>query len=653
MFRSTLVTVFAAVAVCASSLSVVTAQPTSTWDCLPDEVFAAFRVPNGKAVLEAMKATKFGQVMFTEQRKAALLEVCEKHGEEGWVNFKEGLEEYDLTIEDLIGLFAGETGYAVALRMNEEDDAAPLGIAWMQPGEELATKFYEFIGKAIEDQDSEEPVTRVDLQLADQEVMQLRFPSKHTEYTEEFEWPEDYDELTEDQQGEAWQQANEKYQESAVTSVKHRTALVCRLGDRLLVAHQWKAAGEDEIDAAEERLSSLTANLLSAHATGGAEGFATRMADDPSVGRTYSAEGQSVMEFLVDLQRIISFARAEAEDEEQLDKWFRLFALDRLGPIAMRQTVESSVWRTNFAMSLPAPRQGLMRLFDQEMLKIDPPQWAPASAMQYMQISFDLGQAYETIKEEVTREFPEQSAAGFQMAEMQVQNFAQVSLPELLKSLGNQHTILSFGVDTIDLEDAEREDLTDRGAIVWQVTDEQLWSKLLKVLAPFAGMAPGTEAAEEQGFSGYRMKNDQAEGGLFLGKGYLVLGFGEGVVETVLSAINNPPSGSNSLRGSETYEQASRLLDLQPAMLAEITDNDRYLGSMFDQLSEQFKQFEGMIALANQEEPSEDGIFWFDVIRVLMPKGDELQDLLGVTVSRTEVSDDGIFLESVQEMPMP
>lgn len=646
------------IAVCATLPTSIHAQQVSTWDCLPDEVVGAIRVPDGMAVFDAMKATKFGQVMFTEQRKAALIEVCEKHSSEGWTKFKEKLDEYDLTVEDLIGLFAGETGYAVTISQTDEQGSAGMGLAWMQPGEELAAKFYEFLGKAIEDQDSEQPVTRVDLQLADQNVMQLRFPSSHTEYTEEFEWPEGYSDLTEEQQGEAWQQANEKHQESAVTSVKHRTALVCQLEDRLLIAHHLRANDEDEIEGADEQLSSLMANLLSAHTSGGVDGFAVRMAADPSVERTFSADGQPVIELLIDLQGILAIVREEVEDEEQADKWFRLFALDTLGPLAMRSTAESSSWRTNFALSLPAPRQGLMRLWDQELLEIDPPQWVPADTMRYFQFSFDLGQAYETIKEEVTREFPESSAAGFQMAETQVQNFAQVSLPELLKSLGNRHTILSLGVDVVDFQEDDLEDsdqgVTDRMALVWQLEDEQVWAKLLKVIAPFAGLAGGAEPVEEQGFTGYRMKNEQGEGGLFLGKGYLVLGSGEGVVETTLSALNNPPSGSNALRGSQTYANAGELLDLSPAMIVEITDNERYLRSVLENVNQQFDQLEAMMnAMLDEEDKADDGVFFFALMRALMPKGEELQNLLGVTVGRTEINEDGLFFESVQEMPLP
>lgn len=628
---------------------------TSIWQSLPEETVVAMRIPNGQAVLDEIRETKFGAVMFSEKRKAALLKVLEKHGEGDWAEYLRVLKQYDLTTEELFTLFAGETGYAIANTKDDNDEPLFLGIGWVQPGDELAGKFYEIIGKALEEQDEENAVTRVDVELADQEVMQLRFPQVDTEYSEDFELPDDYRDLPEEEQVEAYELATEQFEASGIEMIVYRTALLSRVGDRLLIAHQIVAPSEDEADLADERLSTLFANVLTAHASGGSDGFGPRLSSDPSVARTLSAEGLPVFDLLADVQTLVQIGRGEADDPEDADKFIRLFGIEELGAFAVRQTMDGVSWNTLVSLAVPAPRTGLMRLLDQEMLEIDPPQWVPASAVRYYQLSFNLGEAYETIKEEVTRVFPEQTARGFMMVETQVQNFAQVALPELLASLGNNHTIMTFGIQSIDLEEASDDDLdnnlTDRTAIVWQLTDEQLWSKLFKVIAPFAGMAPGTEAVEEQGFSGYRMKSGQIEGGLFLGKGYLVLGIGDGVVETTLSALNNPPSGSNALRGSDLYSDARDLLDLEPAMLFELTDNDRYMRMVFDKLSQQFDQLEGMMGAMVDEDDDEEGMFIFDLMRALMPKGDELQGMMGVSVSRTEVNEDGVFLQSVQEAP--
>lgn len=631
-------------------------QAVETWQCLPEETVAAVRIPNGKAVLDAMRQTKFGKVMLTEKRKEDLIAVFEKHSDDEWSEFLALLEEYDLTSDEIISLLAGETGYAVLLTNDPDDQPQFLGLGWMQPGEELAAKFFEILAKAIEEQDDEREIERVDLDLVGQTVMQLRFPEVDTEYTDDFDLPDDYDELSDAEKRDAYKIAEEKYEASAVETVTYRTMLLCQYDERLLVGHQFSASDTEAADSADQRLSETFARWLTAHASGGSDGFSPRLAAEPGVARTWSSDGVPIMELLGDIRPLIEVARAVATNTEQAEQWIRLFGVDQLGAFALRQTADGPNWHTQMSLGLPAPRTGLMKLMDQELLAIDPPQWVPASAVRYFQLSFDLGAAYNTVKEEVTREFPDRTAAGFAMAEAQVQNFAQLSLSELLSSLGQRHTIMSFGVEDSEVSEGEDlepgENMSDRMAVVWQVTDEQLWSRLMKVIAPFAGMAPGSEAAEEQGFSGFRMKNESVEGGLFLGKGYLVLGVGTGVVETVLASLNNPPSGSNAFAGSEVYSNATDLLDLDPAMFAEITDNERYVQMVFSKMRQQLDQIENMFDAASNGDDS-DGNFVFDLMRTVMPDDEELPGLMGVSVGRWEINDDGFFAESVQEMPFP
>lgn len=631
-------------------------QAVETWQCLPEETVAAVRIPNGNAVLDAIRETKFGKVMLTEKRKQDLIAVFEKHSDDEWSEFLAVMKEYDLTSDEIISLLAGETGYAVLLTNDSDDQPQFLGLAWMQPGEELAAKSFEIVAKAVEEQDDEREIERVDLDLAGQTVMQLRFPKVDTEYTDDFDLPDDYEELSDAEKRDAYKIAEEKYEASAVETVTYRTLLLCQHDDRLLIGHQFSASDDESADSADQRLNETFARWLTAHANGGSDGFAPRLSDDPGVTRAWSRDGVPIMELLGDIRPLIEVARAAATDAEQAERWIRLFGVDQLGPFALRQTADGPNWHTQMSLALPAPRTGLMKLMDQELLAIDPPQWVPASAVRYFQLSFDLGAAYNTVKEEVTREFPDRTVAGFAMAEAQVQNFAQLSLPELLSSLGQRHTIMSFGVEDSEVSEGEDlepgENMSDRMAVVWQVTDEQLWSRLMKVIAPFAGMAPGSEAAEEQGFSGYRMKNDSVEGGLFLGKGYLVLGVGTGVVETVLASLNNPPSGSDAFAGGEVYSTATDLLDLDPAMFAEITDNERYVQMVFSKMRQQLDQIENMFDAAGNGDDS-DGNFVFDLMRAVMPDDEELPGLMGVSVGRWEINDDGFFGESVQEMPLP
>jgi len=650
---------------------------TSTWESLPEETVVALRIPDGKAVAEAfIRDTKFGAVMFSEQKKAAVLNVLETENSEGWSEFQTQLKAYDLTTDDLLHLFSGESGYAVVMNVDNVDDGQkPVfsGLGWLEPGEELAAKVYAAIAKTIDEQDdAEHPVTRVDLTLADYPVMQLRVPSVSTEYDKDaYDLDEDYGNLSEEEQEEAYERATKNWRESAVEKVSYHTILVSTLGNRLLVAHSFQSQTEDE--GVAEQLGAMFGQLLAAHASGGGD-FVARMADDPGVARVMGLEGLPTFEMLGDVAPFVKLLQSNEVSSEKSAIVVRLLGLEGLGPFAGRSTIEGMQSNTQFSFSVPAPRRGLMQLLDQETLAVDPPAWVPASAVRYYQLSFDLGKAYEIIKEEVLRAFPEQAAGGFMMAETYTQGFAKASLPEVLSSLGNRHTIMSFGVepkdevtDNFDDDDDDDDDdersvkvrvgvsSKDRMAIVWQIEDEELWGRLLKGLTPFAKMSEGLEFSEEQGFSGWRMKKEQAEGGLFLGKGYLVLAYGSGVLESMLSSLNNPPTGADSLRGSKVFAKASEMLNLEPSLVAEITDGDRYMSMVIGTLKKQLKQISKLMDRANEDGDDEgsSGKLMLSLAKVILPNEKEMQGMMGVIVGRWEVNEHGLFMSTAQEIPRP
>ena len=647
-------------------ISWVAAEEFSSWDSLPEETVIALRIPDGQALVEVMRETKFGAVMLSEQRKAAVVKVLESGGDADWAGFQTQLKEYGLTSEDLLGLLAGESGYAVAMK-NAEGEAEKkninfAGLGWLEPGEELATKIYEVIAKVIDEQDEEHAITRVDLTLADLPVMQLQVPSISTQYDEDYELSDDYSELSDEEQEEALDIAKQKWAESGVETVSYNTVLIGQLGGRLLLAHNYKPEDEETAAATAEQLSSLFSQWVEAHATG-SEGFASRLTDEPGTARVMGMEGLPTFELLGDVRPLIQLLRNSAPSEEKAEQVVRMFGLEGLGSFAMRSTVEGAEWRTHMSLAAPSPRQGLMQLIEQQPISLDPPQWVPSSTVRYFQWSFDLGKAYEIIKETVLREFPDKAAGGFAMAEMQVQNFAQAGLPEVLSSLGNRHLAMSFGLDSEqeaaegngdddDEDDDEVSEPTERMAMVWQVKDEELWSRLLKAITPFAGMATGVESTEEQGFSGWRMKNEDKEGGLFLGKGYLVLGVGSGVMESVLSTLNNPPTGDDALRGSEVFAKANTMIDLEPGLGGQVTDGDRYMTMLLGVMRKQLKQADKLVDRLGDDSNKGSGLqLMLSLGRAILPSEKEIDGMMGVIASRWEVNDDGVFGSTVQEMP--
>jgi hypothetical protein len=148
------------------------------------------------------------------------------------------------------------------------------------------------------------------------------------------------------------------------------------------------------------------------------------------------------------------------------------------------------------------------------------------------------------------------------------------------------------------------------------------------------------------------------EGGIFVGKGYLVLAYGSGVVEQILSVLNNPPHGEAALRESEVYERAESLLALQPGMLFQLADGSRYSQMLVQELNDaidQFEQMEGLAITAEDggegEEERVNGGIPYDLLRRLVPEEADVDQMLGVIVTQMIVGDDGVMIQRVTELP--
>lgn len=247
-----------------------TATAVDTWQCLPAETAFAVRIPDGSTFAqEFVENTKLGSVVFSEKRKELVTKAMAQADAEDWKEIKTQLNEYGLETDDLPKFLAGETGYAVVLEKDDDGKTVALGLAWLEPGEDLAGRAYEILAMAIEDQeDADNPVIRIDLELADQEVMQLMIPKVDKDYAQDFEYPDGYEEMSDAERDAAWEEAYKKWEDSAEVSVTYGTLLFTAFGDRLLVAHSFRT-GEDENEHPDgERLAGIFAQLLEAHSSG-------------------------------------------------------------------------------------------------------------------------------------------------------------------------------------------------------------------------------------------------------------------------------------------------------------------------------------------------------------------------------------------------
>ena len=336
--------------------------------------------------------------------------------------------------------------------------------------------------------------------------------------------------------------------------------------------------------------------------------------------------------------------------DERTKAGLAMIGADTLGPIAWRQTLDEGRYRSGMFASLPAPRTSLMRILDQECDASEVPSFVTREAIDFTQISLDLGKAYETVKEfAVSQGDGEQAANMFAAVEMQAQGWLGVELPRLLTSLGSRHWIVSYPPRVAEaFAEARRargrdggqqaRQIADRVAVIWQITDDAPFGKILQRLA---GMAGG-DLQEEQGFRGVRIPDGPA---VFLGQDHLVVGIGADSLEKTLTAIRNPPAGESSLRESDVPRRAADLLPLEPARVFGVSDSSRAggtLGVLRDMVLS--------LVPEDVEEPYRDLLTG---VQKILPSDEEMEGMFGVGATTLRTDDNGVSLQTAWEMPSP
>jgi len=216
----------------------------------------------------------------------------------------------------------------------------------------------------------------------------------------------------------------------------------------------------------------------------------------------------------------------------------------------------------------------------------------------------------------------------------------------VLSALGSRHWLIAYPSKIAAAVAAGRAagnagqqlNAANRGAIVWQVADEAPFLKILQQLAPMAG---GT-LAEEQGFRGIRVPNGPA---VFLGMNHLVVGIGEESLEKTIAGIRNPPAGEASLREGDLMRRAAALLPLDPVRMFSVGDATK-TGGMLGNLRD----------IAVNMEPDdvpEEYRELFAGLKEALPTAADMEGMFGASAATMRMTDAGIALRSVWEMPPP
>lgn len=597
-------------------------RPTS--QTLPDETVAFVRLPNLKSAYDAFKnQTKLGAVLFEQKRIDALKEYLAEESKKELDDLTAELVKIGLSFDDILSTFSGEVGYA-ATAAKHEDKPRFVGLFWAECGEKTAEKWIGALEKGLEKQDDDgHKVSREDIELAGVKVHRLRIPLVKTDPHS------DLDEA----KGAKPKRVVDGYMQ----------LLIGRREGKLLAAHSWKseAAVADDEDAAKkeaekaeadarEHTTAMFARFLEAQA-GGGEGFVERKMQTPGLVAALP-EGEGIVEAIVDIPALVKLV--EATENEDDKKVVKALALETLGPLAYRMTLEGTAMRSGLFLSAPTPRSGIVKLLDQTPLPPKPDDWVAADVVGYQHFSIDFGAAYTLVTDLMKRHTPkgEEQVAGL---EAQAKQFLQVDPVTLLSSLGTKHTIITFLPEKKEAgAPAEHETSQNAMAFVWKLGDEALWKRLMGM----AALLSAKQVSEERGFTGLRLDEGTFNGGWFIGDGKMILAVGKGVTEKTLTMLRTPPKADASLAGSPIAARAAELIPPQDAITYDLTNGPSIM---------KFAYQAALESIENNEDPK------MKKLKGIFPTEKELEGAVGVSVSVTTIGDAGLTHRSVSDLPPP
>ena len=645
----------------ATSAFAVDLRPS--WECLPEETAVLLHMPQPAEFLEAIRdRTKFGALAMSEPRLQGfwklLLDKFRSDGAAGELeDLDEALGRYDLRQEDLPAAFRGDVGAGFVVR--RRDAGLPplvMMLMWLEPGEESAARMVTAAQRKLEEDIAEDETgttKRVDLEMAGHEVLWMVEPVMGIDPTGldlgDVKINEDDEEAIEKRLAEL----QARVRNAKLVKTGHTYGFLARLGGRLAVGQTLPATPSAAQRAAEERDFDVEGGAEDAKET-----FERFLAAHTDTGRSPLAEvletpgmagalpqGLSLLDVVIDPRVVM-----KAFDDEPTKAGLAMIGAESLGPIAWRQTLDEGRYRSGIFASLPAPRTSLMRILDQECDASEVPSFVNREAIDFTQISLDLGKAYETVKEyAVSQRDGEQAANMFAAVEMQAQGWLGVELPRLLTSLGSRHWIVSYPPRVAEaFAEARRargqnggqqaRQIADRVAVIWRITDDAPFGKILQRLA---GMAGG-DLQEEQGFRGVRIPDGPA---VFLGQDHLVVGIGADSLEKTLTAIRNPPAGESSLRESDVPRRAADLLPLEPARMFGVSDSSRAGGTLG-----MLRDMVLSLVPEDVEEPYRDLLAG---VQKILPSDEEMEGMFGVGATTLRADDNGVSLQTAWEMPSP
>lgn len=655
------------------------------WECLPENTAAVVRLPQPTAFLETLRAkTKFGAVLLTPRRIEMVRKLLDKSqpylslmgvAPDFLPLFEAGnrddlettLGTYGLKPADIEAIFKNEIGLAVVVEPRpEKQPPLVMTLVWVEPGADEAGRMLAAAKKSFEDgakeggDDGPRP-RRIDLELAGHDVMWVIAPQASA----------DLGGLIIDDVGEendpaaARKKLEERLRDAPRTVIGHGHRAITRVGPRLVMANLQTPArsdaagqppespGDEDAERDLDVARGILQRFLAAHAADGKPALADLL-QSPGL-RANLPAGQQLLDVVVEPQVVIrALAAAGGDETREALKRLKGIGLADIGPCGWRHAFAEGRYQSAMVVSLPAPRTGLMRILDLEPDTAEPPSFVTGDAVDFTQVSLDLGKAYGIVREYATAEFGDQASNLFAVGEANAQAVLGVDVQQVLSAFGSRHWTVNYPAKIAEAVAAGRQaggvlaalGQANRGAMAWKVDDEPLILRILQRAAPLAG----GELNEEQGFRGVRIPNGPA---VFLGRDHLVVGVGAESLEKTLAAIRNPPAAGASFREGEAVRRARELQPLDPALAVTISDATK-AGGIFGNLREIVAAMKPEDVAKDQPEELAKGLReLLAQAQQALPTAAEMEGLFGVGVDTIRMTEHGLVFRSVWELPAP
>lgn len=636
---------------------------------LPEQTVAVLRLPDAGAYVAAMRRqTRLGSVLLSDERQQKMAQLIQEMNREEWGEFVARLARFNLQPDDWKKLFAGEAGLALVLETRAGQPPLAMMLAWLEPGEDLAGRLLAAMQKAIAEGGTGPDVPRrTDLNLAGYTVMHITQDVRGS-LTEESDMSDE---------GDAAAHENapgvQEGPEVELPKVDEFHMFVTRAGARLLMGMavpqsdayvRQQLLAQQPVDwtgVIADPARTCFARFLAAHQANVA-GVLPRLLATPGLAQALPA-GVPLMELVLNPAPLWKLLEQPAA--ASLRPILEQLGVTKLGPVAMRMTLDGTTMREGLFVSLPSPRTGLCALLDQPPVPAEPPTWLAANVAGFSVMGLDLGKVYATAKDIALEIGGPQAQQVFAQIEGQVQIHYQANPREVLAALGHQVATVTFppkrGAAPVQEAQQAFPGLSNRAAIVWQVRDPAICGRFMQFVQAIAPNTQGMmRVANEQGFSGVRIEppGTGVNVGLFYGKGHLLLGMGADVCETVMAMISSPPQGNAAFAASPQLTRARTLLPPEPAFSYSVSDLSRDLPDMREALMQLLQAPQALQGVQGLPGVPAEGLSLEDAavigrLKELVPSAEELEGMLGVSTSLMLINSQGIVARSATELPPP